>query len=230
MESNANRASVVFLGSLGLAACLALGALGCSASSELGDDASGGGTMGAGGAVHPTSGDPSGRMRVFVTATGYTGDLKTQGGGSSGLDGADKICNLSASAAGLGGRWVAWLSDSKTAAPDRVQDVGPWYLVDRKTLVFPSKAALALSPLAAITRNERGVLTQAGVWTGTSGGAAGAVPATTPVENTCSDWTTGESSTEGLMGGTNVSQWTQNITVPCFYVNELYCFEQPPAP
>src|SRR5947207_2454473 len=52
------------------------------------------------------------KKRVFVTSGTWTGDLKTHGGGTDGLDGANKLCQGAATAAALGGTWVAWLSDS----------------------------------------------------------------------------------------------------------------------
>ena len=37
-----------------------------------------------------------GGKRIFATRETYTGDLKTAGGGSTGLEGADNICALAA--------------------------------------------------------------------------------------------------------------------------------------
>src|SRR5262245_2730644 len=113
-----------------------------------------GGAGGADGAVDATADAPvlvdagpcfpSGK-RIFVTSTPYTGDLKTNGAGMTGLHGADNLCGLAATAAGLGGTWTAWLSSSTVDAIDRINDVGPWYLVDRCTLVFNNKASIVTS-------------------------------------------------------------------------------------
>src|SRR5262245_51629174 len=67
------------------------------------------------------------QKRVFVTAGSWNGNLKAAGAGSDGLDGANKLCQGAATTAGLGGTWVAWLSDSTHDAKDRIADVGPWY-------------------------------------------------------------------------------------------------------
>jgi len=64
-------------------------------------------------------------MRVFVTSAGYDGDLAGQSGTTDGLAGGDALCNLHASAAGLGGIWKAWLSGDEEDAVDRIADVGP---------------------------------------------------------------------------------------------------------
>jgi hypothetical protein len=69
--------------------------------------------------------------RVFVTAAGYRGDF-------GGVTGGDTICNTTAVAANLDGTWKAWLSDSTTNAIDRIDDVGPWYLLNGK-VVFNNK-------------------------------------------------------------------------------------------
>ena len=65
---------------------------------------------------------------VFVTSTEHTGDLKTEGVGATGLEGADNICNLRAQEAGLPGTYTAWLSDSSTVAKDRVTQSAIPYL------------------------------------------------------------------------------------------------------
>src|SRR4051794_29892575 len=78
-------------------------------------------------------------LRVFITRTGYTGDLKGQSGATSGTSGADSLCYAAASAAGLGGEWRAWVSERYEDAIDRIVDEGPWYLVDRRTLAFPNR-------------------------------------------------------------------------------------------
>jgi cysteine-rich repeat protein len=41
--------------------------------------------------------------RVFVTSKWWNGDLKSAGAASSGLEGADRLCNSAAEAASLGG-------------------------------------------------------------------------------------------------------------------------------
>lgn len=64
--------------------------------------------------------------RVFLTSSAYNGDLKSAGSkfglgiATSGLDGADKVCQGTANIAKLGGTWKTWLSDSITSASSRL--------------------------------------------------------------------------------------------------------------
>ena len=68
---------------------------------------------------------------VFVWSTTHSGNLKTAGGGATGLEGADNICNDLAQAANLPGTFTAWLSDSTADAKDRVtQSVVPYNRTD----------------------------------------------------------------------------------------------------
>src|SRR5258706_2293777 len=56
----------------------------------------------AGADLAQASSDMGGAKRVFVTATGYTGNLKAAGAGVNGLAGGDKLCANAATAALLG--------------------------------------------------------------------------------------------------------------------------------
>ncbi len=121
---------------------------GCSAGSKVtgispdGGTDSDGGRLDDGGGLEDADAQPDGSKdpdhdavaRVFVTATTYA--PQSLGGGATGFAGADGFGANAAAAASLGGKWVAWLSTSSTDAIDRVTGDGPWYLVDRKTLVF----------------------------------------------------------------------------------------------
>ncbi len=87
--------------------------------------------------------------RVFVTSVSGTAKLSSwpDAGGKSGLAAGDAICQARAEAAGLGGRFVAWLSDRNHDAYCRVhglsgkisedcgqdtlpKDAGPWVRMD----------------------------------------------------------------------------------------------------
>lgn len=87
--------------------------------------------------------------RVFVTSVSGTAKLSSwpDAGGKSGLAAGDAICQARADAAGLGGRFVAWLSDRNHDAYCRVhglsgkisedcgqdtlpEDAGPWVRMD----------------------------------------------------------------------------------------------------
>lgn len=226
-----------------MAALLAasVGFLGCSSASNLGSNdggtpgtpgsgedggvkiVEGGGTEG--GIVQDDSGAhdsgtpnprPQGaHLRVFVTATSYSGY-------SLGDGRADNYCKVAASAGELGGKWVAWISERTADAITRVTSSGPWYLVDNTTKVFANKDALATLPLVGIRINERGEPLTPGtvlVWTGTeNGGTRG---------STCGDWAPGGGESYGTVGNPNsVEEWTAEPSVSsCSSDYRLYCFE-----
>src|SRR5262249_16246730 len=120
--------------------------------------------------------DLTGRKRVFVTHDTFTGDLPTEGNASDSFTAADKLCEVAALNAHLGGHWRPFLSGkvswgSTIDAAEHVGD-GPFYSPDRTTLLFDSKARMAGNALSAIRWTERGPFTGiAHVWTGTYLGA-----------------------------------------------------------
>lgn len=163
----------------------------------------------------PDASSPAnGGKRVFITSTTYDGAF-------GGLEGGDDLCHLAAKAAGVDGTWKAWLSDSTTDAIDRIVDVSPWYLMDRKTKVFANKASLMTTALHGIDQDELGRF-QALVtaWTGTDHGRATA--------DTCLGWTTNEFTAPSPVG-TTVRAWdwkTSNGSDICSVEHALVCFEQ----
>lgn len=199
--------------------------------------APGGGGGGASGGIGGSAGSggqsSSAMKRIFATRSAYGGDLKTAGGSStSGLEGADNLCAINANAALLGGSWKVWLSDSQTNAIDRINDVGPWYLVDGSAVVFNNKANLATSPITdGIQMDENGLTgdwePNPGVWTGTGlGGMKKADPR--DVDQTwCSDWSSDECL--GIFGNLTAGDqvWTDWATgVGNIPNGHLYCIEQ----
>lgn len=171
------------------------------------------------------------QKRIFVTETAFGGNLRAQGGGATGLQGADNLCNQAAEAASLGGVWVAWLSTSTVDAIDRVEDVGPWLNVSRTAILFPNKASLTQTPQAwSNVETEKGRGRGTGyVWTGTRNGGRLASDATLGIE-TCSDWTD-DSSDLGLghTGSVNSSgsAWTDASDDYCFRgLYPIFCIEQ----
>lgn len=164
--------------------------------------------------------------RIFATRSSYTGAL-------GGLAGADAKCQTAATAANLGGKWKAWLSDSKTNAIDRVTDVGPWALLDGRK-VFNNKINMTTVPITPINRDEFGAPfdreDRPFVWTGTKfGGSRSSL--------TCSDWM---SSSGGCGGGAVAANcgdrggasagnsWTESDNpADCSSLeNRLICIEQ----
>jgi len=166
--------------------------------------------------------------RLFMTSQAYDGDLTAPTRAPNGLAGADAICQLHASTAGLGGTWRAWLSDSATDAIDRINDSGPWYLVDRCTQRFASKQAITFTgPTGELNVDENGVAVhpaESGIWSGTDRfGHFNRFPV-------CDDWTDNTGRFEGGTGSPyfdwDTEAWTDFVTEPCGLSNRLLCLEQ----
>ena len=124
--------------------------------------------------------------------------------------------------------WKAKLSDSVTYAISRIEDVEPWYLVNKKSLVFNNKTNMMTTPVIAITMNEFDVIidSDTGVWTGTLN-----VGIRVAKDNCCMDWTNIDESglvVNGYMGDSmsNSNNWTENNYDYCYQSHRLYCFEQ----
>jgi len=171
--------------------------------------------------------------RVFSTSKAFNGDLKTQGWASSGLEGGDALCNAAALVAGLGGTWRAWLSAPGYDARDRIVDVSPWYLVDRRTLVFdkmfglglgsvlPSAPGIDTGPFVAIAMDEHGTAKGWDPWTGTT-----KTGVASPYD--CNGWTSSGAG-QGLMGipvDFDTTWWSDGSTASCAGNASLICFEQ----
>lgn len=172
---------------------------------------------------------PAGAKRVFLTSQEYEGDMTAPTAAPNGLRGADEICGLHASMAGLGGQWRAWLSDANTDAIDRIPDVGPWYLPGQCDPLFDSKASITFAgPESAFNVDEDGQVihqAQASFWSGTTrfGRSNGFH---------CDNWTS--DSFIGLEGGRgspyfdwdHQSYWTDFVTGPCNQAHSLLCLER----
>jgi cysteine-rich repeat protein len=147
-----------------------------------------------------------------------------------GLGFADGICRQLAEKAGLPGfaTYTAWLSDSTTAARERVFHGEGRYVRPDGVTVAESFAALLAGPLLApIEIDENGALTMdSGVWTGTRADGT-AVPGTT----FCADWTAAiPSDISGYFGDSSEtdSTWTyRTVANPttCIATLPFYCFE-----
>ncbi len=156
------------------------------------------------------------RKRVFVTSTTYKGNDLSTLGGVTGARGADVLCGKVAVAAGLIGRFDAWISDMDANAAARLADPGPFYDVTRRTLVFDKNPALG-PPLVAIPDENGALGAMRTVWTGSS--AAGVKL------NDCDRWTGGGSM--GTVGNANTpASFASAGTVSCDSSRRLYCFER----
>lgn len=154
-------------------------------------------------------------LPVFVTSTTLDGDL-------GGLVGADGTCNALASAAGLNGDYVAWLSTAAADARDRIDD-RPYFGSDRQ-LIATDLADLTDGTLRSpFVLNEVGAAGPTSAWTGTqSDGRATSF-------GRCSEWTSASSAETGAAGSGmfTTSLWTAaGAGVGCNAANfvGLYCF------
>lgn len=182
---------------------------------------------------------------IFVSTSQSDADLE-------GPRGADTTCANLAAAAGLGGYWFSWTSDSCTSPDKRFEkSTLPYYLVDG-TLVSSSWARLTMDPPPAgeppldhsIDIDENGTLvatkTKCGestnppagchVWTNTT--VDGHVAALGNNDG-CSELTDNDSALGGMDVG-NLSSvftaWTLEKTSACGTDNaRIYCFEQSTA-
>ena len=134
--------------------------------------------------------------RVFITSVEGTANLSSwpDAGGETGLAAGDAICQTRADAAGLGGQFVAWLSDRNNDAYCRVHGLGgkvgddcgqdtlpasagPWVRVDgypfASDIVELTRDSVIYTPLLLnefeydILRDEAALGKSINIWTGT---------------------------------------------------------------
>lgn len=165
--------------------------------------------------------------RVFITSQLTTGAL-------GGLTGGDALCQSLADAAGLGGVYMAWLSDNLASPSTRFDpSPQPYVLVDGTVIANDFADLIDGTLLAAINLTESG----------------DPAPATDPVCSTTTDWVHTGTSSNGQASGTSncnnwtavtgpgawgrstiaSGSWTQNCsggTTNCGELASLYCFEQ----
>ena len=153
-------------------------------------------------------------VQVFVTNDSFDGDF-------GGLAGADLECTNAARRVGLGGDWVAWLSDAAgLGARNRIAD--SQYILLDGTIIADNLNDLTDGMIRApinVTETLAVVPGRGLVWTGTRGnGTTGTA--------TCNSWT----STDGIgnVGQTDQtdSLWTLAQDRDCGLTNRLYCFSE----
>jgi len=171
--------------------------------------------------------------RVFVTSQRFRGDLKTNGGGVDGQDGADRLCNAAAAAAQLGGEWLAWVSTSSSDAIARLPSQTRWTLLDGGTEVFKDRLAISSGPAHAIDMTEVGLSLlpspdSVRVWTNTTGIGRNS---TDGQNDACGDWTaqSGLAAVGVLfdpsLGGPGLHWTDTKQPAPCGEQLHIYCFE-----
>jgi hypothetical protein len=158
---------------------------------------------------------------LFATDNSYTGDL-------GGVAGANAKCALEATAAGLPGTFLAWLSDG-TVSPSNtfVQSLVPYVRADATgTVIAPNWTSLTSGTLInTIFSDSTGTsLGSAGldIWTGVN---ANGTPSTT----NCNGWTSASGSVAGTIGGQLelTSAWTTFFTgQACSVTGHLFCVQQ----
>ena len=168
-----------------------------------------------------------GEHRVFITKAGtIKGDFSSSS--TTGLAGADELCNTYADAAGLTRDYKAILSDSDTTAKFRLVFTGAIYTVSGsiKTKVAESSVELFNATpdniLSKIDWDEVGMSVSSGnVWTGAN------VDGTSD-GNDCSNWTVVTSITNGNTGDVNQTdgKWIDNTNLACNLTAHLYCISQ----
>ncbi len=168
---------------------------------------------------------PTEFRRVFVTST------TTNGNFPDGVEGADAFCQARADAAGLPGRFVAWLStgNSTTQARDRLENAPvPYFRVDGVKVADDFNDVVDGSLDAPIVVDEFGVTRGAfeGVWTGTAADGTGVSGFNDNVR--CRQWKSDASGDGGRVGSSNVMDngWTNSgSNFPCNSAKRLYCFQ-----
>lgn len=188
---------------LGAAAC---GRLGFAERSQLGD----------GGADGPDGDVATGPANlVFVTST------RSVAGELGGLAGADAICEARATARGLPGTYVAYLSTATVDARDRLGTARGWVRVDGQPVADTAADVAAGRLLYPPRLDELGAMVVgfgdcAVTATDETGSRSG---------SSCSDFSA--VSAESLLCGkpaTSTSSWTRGTAATCMSMVRLYCF------
>ena len=165
-------------------------------------------------------------MFVFVTDQAFPADL-------GGLDGADKICQQTATGAGLSGTYRAWLSNDTLPAVGRITGGLLPYLRLDGAKVASSKGAIIsgvaqkLQVPIRVTEKKDELLklsacgSEDAVWTGTNAVGAQVMGAN------CGNWNDVDSPVMAVGGSLQATtgMWTQGCELACNGGARLYCFE-----
>jgi hypothetical protein len=166
--------------------------------------------------------DAGSALRVFVSSKTYDGNM-------GGALGADALCATLAMQAGLGGTWMAWVSDATTSPSQRFTKATVPYRRLDGVAVASSWADLTTGILNAIDVDETNASHASD-----SSGASKTWTATTVAgvlgTSSCGNFASNSSTTTGEVGhctGTGTVNWTSAYaTESCNVPNHIYCFEQ----
>jgi|JI9StandDraft_1071089.scaffolds.fasta_scaffold68453_1 cysteine-rich repeat protein len=173
-----------------------------------------------------TTCNPIVRRKVFVTSLSYKGSL-------GGLSGADGRCQARANAAGLSGKFKAWLSDDNADFNDPASRfdtsfTGFYELAgDGGAVVAHGWSGLTTPPLAhAIDQDEMGTqkMSAVTVWTNTTAGG------NQISGKDCDSWSDDislERPTVGLSNKVDTAWTMASADQTCDTARYLYCFEDP---
>ncbi len=159
--------------------------------------------------------DPDMNYAFVTSTTRMMGDI-------GGLAGADVICNSAATAAGLPGTYVAWLSTSTVDAIDRLGTASGWLRTDYRPLAQNVADLLASDLRYPLNIDENGVrVSDAGI-VPTATEANGTLSGT----ETCADWTDSTASRRPIGGSMDSGgeRWTRGFLMNCDMVVRIYCF------
>lgn len=155
---------------------------------------------------------------VFLTSGGFVANLGS-------LAAYDEACQTAADGEGLGGIFMAWLSDDTNTPTTRFTalSLGPYYMLDGR-IVAANFADLVDGAInAGISIDETGFDIGGGVfaWTGTKANG-------THERQSCLNWNSGDFIEAGVLGTTGLTDFQRTIVggTTCDSEARLYCFEQ----
>jgi len=168
-----------------------------------------------------------GCYHVFVSSIKYSAQM-------GGLDAANQVCKGMGDFAGIGGRWMAWLSTEGNPISERFYHSDhPYVLLNGRTVadnwidLYGYDGEDYLN--GPISRDEFGEKFKDGgdhyVWTVTADNGL-------PINDDCNGWSMGEIYSGTVLGNSKREnqEWTAGYLGDCQYeAAHLYCFEQPPC-
>ena len=188
---------------------------GSSSEAEGGDgDTDGGGDGdGDGGTTSSDTGPNPDEHLIFATTDMIDGAF-------GGLESADMICQMHATAGGLVGEFKALLSDDSNSAASRLTISGPVYNTANELVADGSDALWSGALTNPVAYTEFGVASMGPLWTGsTTSGTS---------KTTCENWTTNDNALFGSQGFRTSADfgWIDAGDDRCFKAKSLYCISQ----